>query len=145
MWSPTGAEVRQWPSGGYRYVYLSTRARPNRVFRTVHRLVLEAFSGPCPPGLEASHLNEDSTDNRASNLAWETRAENMARRRSVPSPKVRGAANGRAKMTAEQVLELRKLRAAGATYRELAARYGVAYSTARAASVGRRWTHLDDS
>ena len=40
------------------------------------RLVLLAFVGPCPPGQEARHLNGNSLDNRAENLAWGTKAEN---------------------------------------------------------------------
>ena len=42
----------------------------------VHRLVLEAFVGPCPPGEEARHLNGIRHDNRLANLAWGTRIEN---------------------------------------------------------------------
>lgn len=45
--------------------------------RLVHRLVLEAFSGVCPTGLEARHLNGDRKDNRLCNLAWGTREENI--------------------------------------------------------------------
>lgn len=44
--------------------------------RLVHRLVLEAFIGPCPPGLEARHVNGDHTDNSLPNLLWGTRSEN---------------------------------------------------------------------
>lgn len=43
----------------------------------VHRLVLEAFVGPCPDGMEAMHLNNVRDDNRLSNLAWGTRRENV--------------------------------------------------------------------
>ena len=43
----------------------------------VHRLVLEAFIGECPPGMEACHWNDDPADNRLSNLRWDTRASNM--------------------------------------------------------------------
>lgn len=43
----------------------------------VHRLVLEAFVGTCPPGSECRHLNGDPSDNRVENLAWGTRKENM--------------------------------------------------------------------
>lgn len=42
----------------------------------VHRLVLEAFIGPCPLGMETLHADDDSTNNRLSNLRWGTRSEN---------------------------------------------------------------------
>lgn len=46
-----------------------------RVF-FVHRLVLEAFEGPCPPGMESCHNNGDRQDNRRSNLRWGTKPSN---------------------------------------------------------------------
>lgn len=45
--------------------------------RSVHRLVLEAFVGPCPDGMEVRHLNGNKTDNRLENLRYGTRYENM--------------------------------------------------------------------
>jgi hypothetical protein len=51
-----------------------------KVTRTVHTLICEAFHGPRPPGLEARHLNDDPLDNRAENLAWGTKADNVADR-----------------------------------------------------------------
>lgn len=45
--------------------------------RYVHRLVLEAFVGPCPEGLIACHNNGDPTDNRLENLRWDTPSSNM--------------------------------------------------------------------
>jgi hypothetical protein len=47
----------------------------------VHRLVLEAFVGPCPTGMECRHLDGDGTNNRLENLAWGTAKENSADRR----------------------------------------------------------------
>jgi hypothetical protein len=43
----------------------------------VHRLVLEAFVGPCPPGREACHWNDIGHDNRLTNLRWDTPSANM--------------------------------------------------------------------
>jgi hypothetical protein len=43
----------------------------------VHRLVLMTFVGPCPPGMEACHFpNPERSDNRLSNLRWDTRSNN---------------------------------------------------------------------
>lgn len=42
----------------------------------VHCLVAVAFHGPCPPGLEVRHLDGDSQNNAASNLAYGTPSEN---------------------------------------------------------------------
>lgn len=43
----------------------------------VHRLVLEAFVGPCPDGLMALHADDDPKNNTLSNLSWGTRSQNL--------------------------------------------------------------------
>ena len=58
------------------YVVLYTNGVRRRNSK-VHRLVLEAFMGPCPDGLEGCHLNDDPTDNRLENLRWDTQSANM--------------------------------------------------------------------
>ena len=42
----------------------------------VHHLVLEAFVGPKPVGMECRHLNGNPADNRLENLQWGTSSEN---------------------------------------------------------------------
>lgn len=42
----------------------------------VHRLVLTAFRGPCPPGQEGCHGPLGSLENRLTNLRWDTHSEN---------------------------------------------------------------------
>lgn len=44
----------------------------------VHHVVLEAFVGPMPAGMECCHGNNDPMDNRLVNLRWDTRLANHA-------------------------------------------------------------------
>lgn len=43
----------------------------------VHRLVLEAFRGPQPDGMEGCHNDGNPTNNRLNNLRWDTQSENQ--------------------------------------------------------------------
>lgn len=58
--------------------HVGVKLRRNGVVRSfyVHRLVLDAFVGPCPPGMEACHWNDVPDDNRLSNLRWATKSAN---------------------------------------------------------------------
>lgn len=64
-------------NNGYRLVILTNRSR-----RLVHRLVLEAFVGPCPEGMQCRHLDGNPGNNRLNNLAWGTPVENSEDRRT---------------------------------------------------------------
>ena len=45
--------------------------------RPVHQLVALTFLGKYPPGMEVLHVNGDPTDNRAENLRYGTRTQNI--------------------------------------------------------------------
>lgn len=67
------------PRGEYEHLglYLSKNA-VNKHF-LIHRLVLETFVGPCPPGMEGCHFPDPSpANNRLDNLRWDTHIANMA-------------------------------------------------------------------
>lgn len=54
-----------------------TRDDGERVPVLVHRAVLEAHAGPCPPGMESCHGPGGKLDNRwPENLRWDTKSEN---------------------------------------------------------------------
>lgn len=59
-------------SNGHMTVWLGRRWQ-----RFVHRLVLEAFVGPCPEGMECRHLDGNPANNKLDNLKWGTRKENQ--------------------------------------------------------------------
>lgn len=60
---------------GHLYVKLLRDGQASQ--RQIHRLVLEAFVGPCPDGLEACHGDGDPTNNALPNLRWDTRSANL--------------------------------------------------------------------
>lgn len=59
---------------GRYYVNLCRDAVPRT--RPIYRLVIEAFRGPRPDGMEACHSDGDCTNDRLSNLRWDTVSEN---------------------------------------------------------------------
>lgn len=62
--------------GGYRKVAIHYEPDvPTR--RLVHQLVMEAFVGPRPSGMEICHGNGDPSDNRLDNLRYDTRSANQ--------------------------------------------------------------------
>lgn len=65
-------------SKGYLRVRLSKNGVTTR--HSVHRLVLLAHRGECPPGHEACHADDQRTNNRLSNLRWSTPEANIADR-----------------------------------------------------------------
>lgn len=60
--------------GGYLRVNLRKGGRQTK--KLVHRLVLEAFVGPCPPGKECRHMDGNPKNSRVENLKWGTKSEN---------------------------------------------------------------------
>jgi hypothetical protein len=65
------------PNGknGYPSAYVAGK------LRRTHHLALESFVGPRPPGYEALHWDDVSTNCRLANLRWGTRADNEADRK----------------------------------------------------------------
>lgn len=68
----------------------------------VHRLVLEAFRGPCPAGEVCRHLDGDPSNNRLDNLKWGTPQEN-AHDRIRHGTSLRGERHSLAKLTEDLV------------------------------------------
>lgn len=60
---------------GHLRVSLSTRGRNSSAY--VHHLVAEAFIGPRPVGMKVCHNDGSPGNNAASNLRYDTQAENI--------------------------------------------------------------------
>lgn len=122
--------TRDWK--GYHRVSLSGKTR------TVHLIVLEAFHGPRPDGLQASHLNDDKDNNTSDNLAWETPRKNYDRRAENGGDTC-GERSASAILTENDVREIRQLYAAGENYTDLGRRFGVHLTTIRKLIRGESW------
>lgn len=124
---------------GYYRVALFKDGKATRV--SVHRLILETFVGPCPPGHEAAHFPDQSKANNAlANLTWKTKSKNYADRYTHGTENT-GEKNGRSKLTVSQVLDIRARRGKS-TGPALAKEYGVSKVVISSIQLRKSWKHV---
>lgn len=93
----------------------------------VHRLVCRAFHGDPPnPKDETNHIDGDKMNNRANNLEWMTRTENIRHSYTIGTHG-RGERHYRAKFTHADVLNIRQRLANGEKCVHLAKEFGVSF------------------
>lgn len=80
-----------------------------RIWRQIHRLILETFVGPCPEGMECCHHNDISSDNRLENLRWDTHSNNMKDSFRNGKQNNKGENNSVAKLNTWQVRIIKQL------------------------------------
>lgn len=137
--------------GGYLAVKISN-GRQGAKTVCVHTLVLTAFVGPRPNGMEACHRNGDPTDNRIENLYWGTRSDNvkdMLRHGTYAKvrPTNRGSRHHMARLTEADVLDIRRryvkrTQNSPSNVKRLADEYGVSYYTVWDIVTRRSWAHV---
>ena len=140
---PSGKWLKMWQDkDGYLTfnVYWNGGSKPLNL--KAHVVVCTVFHGPRPSDRpEVRHVNGNPADNRASNLRWATPAEN-ARDKLRHGTHNRGTRHNMAKLTEDQVTEIRTLRDSGETCRSLGSRYGVHPATVSDICRRRIWRHL---
>ncbi len=124
-------------SEGYRMVTMTVGRMRHRL--PVHRLVTMAFHGlPSDHKQEARHLNGQSLDNAASNLAWGTGADNAADaiRHGTLGPGMRAR---RRKLDDTQVAAIRRRHLGGEVTKQIAIEFGIHPSYVLMLAKGKRW------
>ena len=111
---------------GYRVL---TLGKSRKQFRA-HCLVLEAFVGPRPDGMEGCHGDGDKDNNALRNLRWDTPSGNAADRRSY-----HGSGNPNSKLDETQRADIKRRRLDGETTVRLAEEFEI--STTRVSQIAK--------
>jgi hypothetical protein len=93
------------PSG-----YFVANLAKNKRYKTyqIHRVVLLAFVGPCPPKFVCCHKDGNRLNNILSNLRWDSYKGNEADKKPLGIDNA-GERHGSAKLTADTVIAIRRL------------------------------------
>ena len=124
---------------GYLWVELWSERKPKRV--SAHYLVLIAFVGPRLPGFQANHIDGNKRNNRPDNLEWVTAQENTLHAVRTGLKDI-GERHYYAKLTAQQVQEIRAMSAQGVGPRRLARLFGVTHTNIGHIVHRRNWKSI---
>lgn len=110
----------------------------------LHVLVLTAFVGPRPEGMEARHFPDRSkTNNRLDNLSWGTKKQNAADK-ELQGQSQRGGLNHQAKLSEEDVRAIRRLWAEGRLKQpEIGEMFGIKQQQVSRLVNRKRWSHVE--
>ena len=134
--TPTMLKLQKHPDSGYWQVNFKVKGVATRPY--VAHLVLEAFVGPRPAGKECCHDNGNVDDNTIGNLRWDTHIANLADKKLHGTDGV-GERNSMAKLTNDQVMEIRRRYSTGDSYRKIADDMALTYSCVYSVGTGARW------
>lgn len=121
--------------------YLQVRATLDgeRLHGGAHRLVWQHFNGDIPPGHEINHRNGLKDDNRPRNLECTSAGANLSHAHRGGLVDQFGQRNPAAKLTDNQVAQIRLAYSQGGyTQEQLAKRFGVAHQTISKIVKGQR-------
>ncbi len=131
-----GKLLRQFFRRGYPTVKMLGQVRP------VHRLAAATFKGPIPDGYFVCHNDGDKTNNRVWNLRFDTPKGNHDDMYKHGT-RIMGEHHHQAKLTRDQVIEIRRLGSARmCTQPVMAKRFGVSLGTIESIIGRRTWRHV---
>jgi hypothetical protein len=131
---------------GYRIVRICSGGKWKG--KSIHRLVIETFVGPCPSGMECAHLDGDPGNNVVTNLKWCSRRENGAHKK-LHGTQPYGEDIPGAKLTPDQVREIRRdyfyiKKGHRSNVLELAKRFGISCDQVLSVAKREYWKHVPD-
>jgi hypothetical protein len=137
-WKPMKFGHNQY---GHKQIGLNNGDGKGQIPHLVHRLVLETFVGPCPPGMQCRHMDGDPGNNHVSNLSWGTARQNQLDRRRHGTS-MEGVKHPMVRFTEEQILSIIAELNSGARQIDVAAKYGTKQGHISNIYRGKAWSHL---
>jgi len=131
---------QQWKEG-YRSVCLSVSGFVRRYY--VHRLIAEAFLGPCPLGMVVNHMDGGRSHNFATNLEYVRPAQN-SQRAGINGQLRQGENHPAAKVTADDVRAMREAVRNGTSQADLCRKYKLNPCTMSYIVRGITWKSVKD-
>jgi len=132
--------LKPFVSNGYSRVHLGLGNK-----KSIHRLVLETFVGPCPENMECCHNNGDKSDNRVENLRWDTKSNNSKDdiRHGIHTGLVyKGEKHYRSKLTNKDIMKIRRLSKKGYKQKYIAKLFGICRGHVSQIILRKRWKHI---
>lgn len=124
-------------SRGYYVVNLTRSGLRKQVF--LHKMVLEAFLGPRPEGMQGCHNDGNPLNCIFENLRWDTPSGNHKDKRLHGTWQVGEKANN-SKFTSDVIFDIRKN---GLTAKQASEKYGMSLTHAKRVINKESWSHLD--
>ena len=121
--------------------YLHCRLKVCQEWKTFihHRIICEAFLGPCPEGREVNHKDGVRDNNNICNLEYVTKSENNHLSYDSGRRDVRGSKNANCKYSEYQVLEVKSLILCGYMPKQISQLTGVGVGTIGHIKRGSQW------
>ncbi len=101
---------------------------------------MQAFVGECPDGMEVCHNDGNPSNNKITNLRYDTRINNAADS-ARHGTRLNGSKKHNTKLSVERVLQIRKLRGTQ-TQENIASVFGVSQGAISRVILGKTWRHV---
>lgn len=131
--------------GKYPHYYLTLRKDRKSYKRLVHRLVLIAFVGDCPEGMQCCHNDGDGLNNKLENLRWDSPSNNQLDRFKHGTGYIhvmKGENHPCSKLTEKDIIYIRSITPYRKRAEDMSKKFNISKSTVHQIISRKIWSHV---